>query len=107
MIHAQINRQNNQIIGFCLSGHADFGAYGQDIVCAAVSALSINVVNSLEQLALIKPYVEVNDVDGGYLKVKLAVKDSQDPKAQLLLQSFVLGLVDIEHNYQEFIQIED
>ena len=31
-----------------MEGHAGFAAYGNDIVCAAVSALVINTVNSIE-----------------------------------------------------------
>lgn len=107
MIHAQIRRQGSQISGFCLSGHAGSGAYGQDIVCAAVSVLAINTVNSLEKLALVKPKVEIDEVDGGYLSLELDAQDLADLKAQLLLQSFVLGLNDIERSYQEFIQIKD
>ena len=34
--------------GFAIQGHAGYAAYGSDIVCAAVSALSTNTVNSLE-----------------------------------------------------------
>jgi uncharacterized protein len=34
-----------------LTGHADAGKTGQDIVCAAVSAVSIGAVNGIEGLA--------------------------------------------------------
>ena len=40
MIKAKFNSQKNLITGFTLSGHADSGEYGHDIVCAAVSVLS-------------------------------------------------------------------
>lgn len=36
--------------GFTCSGHAGYAAYGEDIVCAAVSALVINTINSLEEI---------------------------------------------------------
>ncbi len=35
--------------GFLCSGHAGFARAGRDIVCAAVSVLVINTVNSIEQ----------------------------------------------------------
>ena len=36
--------------GFHSQDHAGYSAEGQDIVCAAVSALVINFVNSLDEL---------------------------------------------------------
>ena len=39
---------DNLITGYKLSGHADYSEYGSDIVCAAVSALVINTINSIE-----------------------------------------------------------
>ncbi len=43
MIRAQFTLDSNQrITSFKMTGHADSGPYGQDIVCAAVSALSIS-----------------------------------------------------------------
>ncbi len=45
MIRAQFTLDSNQrITSFKMTGHADSGPYGQDIVCAAVSALSISTV---------------------------------------------------------------
>ena len=38
----------NQCKGFRVSGHAGYGEQGEDIVCAAISALVINAVNSIE-----------------------------------------------------------
>ena len=32
------------------NGHAGYAEYGEDIVCAAVSVLTINTINSIEQL---------------------------------------------------------
>ena len=36
-------------MGFDVSGHAGYSEAGSDIVCAAVSALVINAVNSIEK----------------------------------------------------------
>ena len=36
--------------GFECNGHADFAAYGKDVVCAALSVLTINTINSIDQL---------------------------------------------------------
>ena len=51
MIHANIIR-NGKVIeeGFDITGHAGFAKAGEDIVCAAVSMLAINTINTLEKL---------------------------------------------------------
>ncbi|MDN3536947.1 ribosomal-processing cysteine protease Prp [Limosilactobacillus fermentum] len=38
-----------------MTGHAESGPDGQDIVCAAVSALTITTVNGLERVLKKKP----------------------------------------------------
>lgn len=105
MIQVHFNYRSDQIAGFKLKGHAESGPYGQDIVCAAVSALAINTVNSLEQLVHIKPYVIADDEEGGYMEMKLTNDQFQDSEVQLLLKSFELGLQDIEKNYDKYIEI--
>ena len=46
MIKGTFKRNDSgRIKTFELTGHADAGEYGSDIVCAAVSALTINTVN--------------------------------------------------------------
>ena len=58
MIQAAFDYDNaDRIIGFKLTGHADSSPYGSDIVCSAVSALSISTVNGLAAVASIKPVV--------------------------------------------------
>ena len=49
MIKVSIYKNDEgKMIGFRLSGHAGYAEHGQDIVCAAVSALVINAMNSIE-----------------------------------------------------------
>ena len=50
MVRVTILKDQKDICrGFETSGHAGYADKGQDIVCAAVSVLTINTVNSLEQ----------------------------------------------------------
>ena len=39
---------DGQALGFQISGHSGYAEAGSDIVCAAVSALAENTVNSIE-----------------------------------------------------------
>ena len=49
--------------GFHSQDHAGYSAEGQDIVCAAVSALVINFVNSLDELTDDHYQIDVNQED--------------------------------------------
>ncbi|GAB2487115.1 ribosomal-processing cysteine protease Prp [Alkalibacterium psychrotolerans] len=107
MIDIRFSFDKETIISVEMSGHAESGAYGQDIVCAAVSALSIGTVNSLIELAGIPLDVVSADEQGGYLKFSLP--DQLDYKqmetAQILLSSLHLSLKQTEEEYGEYLQI--
>ncbi|MBZ2404801.1 ribosomal-processing cysteine protease Prp [Liquorilactobacillus hordei] len=105
MIKASFFYSEGQLNGFELKGHADSGEYGQDIVCAAVSALAISTINGLEQLAKVQLYVDANEQNGGFLQARLADSAINDEAAQLLLTNFRLGIGDVTKNYSDYIEI--
>ena len=95
MITAVIYKNSEEdILGFRISGHAGYDRYGRDIICAAVSALSINTINSIEKFTTDRFAVEQSDGD---LKFKLVTDKA--PETQLLLKSFILGLESIRDTY--------
>ena len=42
---------HGNLLSFEITGHAGYGVEGEDIICAAVSVLAIETVNSVERLA--------------------------------------------------------
>ncbi len=102
MIRAEVRKHKGNYIGFEIKGHAGYAAENFDIVCAAVSALSINAVNSLEQFTDV-PF-ESEDRDG-FICVRF--QGDLSPEAKLLMDSLVLGLTDVEkglnHRYFKLI----
>ena len=48
MITVTIYKKSNQYLGFDINGHAGYAEEGSDIICAAVSVLSLNTLNSIE-----------------------------------------------------------
>ena len=85
------------------AGHADHGDYGQDIVCAAVSALAIATVNGLERVVKQPATITADHANGGLLKVS-----SIDPghDSQILMQTFLEAMLDIQEQYAENIDIK-
>lgn len=106
MINISIFREANQIIAFKLSGHAESGPYGYDLVCAGVSAVSFGAVNGIHVLCNIELEIEQVE-DGGYLYVALPTDLSTEvhTQAQLLLKAMIISLQTIEREYSQFIKI--
>lgn len=107
MIYAKFDFKDNLYTQFTLSGHAESGPYGHDLVCSAVSALTIGTANNLTRLADIEPKIEMNEEEGGFLRVTVpSISDEmKQHTVQLLLASLFYSLTDIEESYGEFISV--
>lgn len=82
--------------GFTCMGHAGFAQSGSDIVCAAISILVINTLNSIEELAHEKIITEIDEKKG---HIECHFPDEINEKTKLLMDSMVMGLKGIEQNY--------
>ena len=109
MIHIVINRAENGCIkGFTSRGHAGFADKGEDIVCAAVSMLVINTLNSIERLSpedlpIMKVYSDEKEGE-----IRCDFSDNPSEKALLLLDSMYYGLKDSEKNYgSKYIELTE
>lgn len=110
MIQVTFHRlKTNQIIYVELSGHAESGPHGHDIVCAAVSALSIGTINSLTELGKFALSTHVKEEKDGYLSFKLPIDLSSEQKqiAHILLESLFLSLTSVQEEYPDYITIEE
>ncbi|UOQ93863.1 ribosomal-processing cysteine protease Prp [Halobacillus shinanisalinarum] len=106
MINVSVFRLHGEITGFEISGHAESGPYGHDLVCAAVSAVSIGAVNAIVSLCEFEPEIS-QDGEGGYLKVTLPdnLDEAAHTKAQTLLEGMQVSLETIENEYSQYIKI--
>jgi len=99
MIDVIVFVKDGKYTGLKVSGHAEFEEEGKDIVCAAVSVLTMNLSNSLEQFCDDKFTVDCSD---GFFYLVL---HDRSEKSGVLLDSCILGLIDIGEEYSEFIKI--
>lgn len=108
MIHVTVNRTNNQITQFQVSGHADSGPYGYDLVCAGVSAIIFGSVNAVMELCEAELEIEQGD-EGGFLRVFVPnhVDTVKLDKIQLLFEGMLISLETIEREYSQFIKIQN
>ena len=91
MISVTAKRKQGVLCGFVVKGHAGFDVSGQDIICAAVSVLTINCSNSIEKFCLDE---FTTRSDEGFLEFEITTQVTEE--AQLLLSSLFLGLQGIE-----------
>ena len=97
MIHVTILRDRDKTIkGIEIKGHAGYAEYGQDVICAAVSALALNMANSVEAFTG-DHFVGSAAEDGGSFTFSFPKEIS--PESQLLMKSLVLGLESIRDDY--------
>ncbi|KRM62648.1 ribosomal protein [Paucilactobacillus vaccinostercus DSM 20634] len=104
MIKAIFSQNATGVIdGFSVTGHADSGPYGQDIVCAAVSGLSITIINGLQQVVGENPKVTLDEENGGLMMVS-QLSDKHD--TQILLKTFYNGILDMAESYSDFLTVK-
>ena len=104
MIRVDIHRNSRgQIYGFTAQNH------GKSIVCAAVSALILNAVNSVEAFTEEAMSVETPDNDTGFITLRLpGIEAGNDNReVDLLLSSMLLGLNHIKEQYPSQVFIDD
>jgi len=90
--------------GFSCSGHAGFAAVGSDIVCAAVSALTQTTILALEQLVNLDLNVTAEEA---FLKCVWENAPETIAKSNLLLQAMILGLLEIQSQYPEYLSLSE
>ena len=70
MIEAEFLNYNGALVGFSVSGHADAGVFGRDIVCAAVSSAVMLTANIITDFLYCKA-----DVKDQGNRIMLVLKD--------------------------------
>ena len=96
--------EKNECVGFDSFGHAGFAEEGQDIVCAAVSILTINTINAIETFTKNEADIETDEEHG---MIRYRVKGEPAKETILLLETMILGLQTMvdDENYEEYIDL--
>ncbi len=95
---------DNVVRRFCIEGHAGFDKAGKDIVCSAISMLTLNTINALEKLT-----DDGFKVDADEKKASISFELTQDEpskEAVVLLEALVMGYVGVNNEYgKRYIKI--
>ncbi len=91
-----VNRHDS---GINITGHAHYAEPGKDIVCAGISALVQNLIQSIEELTTdqIQYVMSPGKVDINF--------GNLSERAQLLADSFFVGVGLIADNYPDNVKV--
>ena len=95
-------RADKSYVGLRAAGHAGYAPWGQDIVCAGVSALVTNLINSIERFTG-EPIKTESDESRGLMQFRFLGIPNES--ASLLMESCILGLGAIEREHRDFIRL--
>lgn len=104
MVKVWFIREGDEICGFSIKGHAGFREHGRDIICAAISAISQQVVIGIVNYLKIDAKPEIKD---GFLQIDLREIDRSEWKRELdtLFQSMYMMLLQIEEQYPKQLRL--
>ena len=85
--------------GIMVNGHAGYAEPGKDIVCAGVSVLTQNLINSIEALTRDEIFYEVAPA-----QINIDYKNLSK-QSKLLIDSFFIGVSEIQRAYPDYVQI--
>ena len=104
MITITIYQNREDVTGFRCIGHSGYAESGSDIICAGVSALVINTINSIDALTTSSFHLDTEEESG---LIDFTFEEVADHDAQLLVESMILGLQGIRNDYgNEFIILD-
>ena len=96
--------QNQEVERFFCTGHAGYAESGSDIVCAGISTLVINTINSIEAFTSVAFVCEADEESGD---IDFRFTESISSDAALLIESMILGLKGIQNDYGKKFLILD
>ncbi|MEN9819537.1 MAG: hypothetical protein RL379_315 [Bacillota bacterium] len=98
MIQVNIIRSNERYRMMKVTGHANSAPYGEDLVCAAVSAVMTGGMNALNLKA-----VKVKNIEG---LSEIQVTNPQDQANQSVIHVLAIQLQTIANDYPKYIRIQ-
>lgn len=85
--------------GIMISGHAGYAPTGSDIVCAGVTALTQELIRSMEGLT--DDRIET-DIGSGMASIQYG---DLSEKGKLLIDSFFIGICMIAEEFPDYVRI--
>lgn len=107
MTKAVFTVKEGRIVRIDVNGHTGYAVAGEDVVCAALSAVLQGAVLGVMQVAKARVEYRVDD-DKGQMKFALVAGQDQQilHDAEVILRSALVAVKDIAEGYSQFVKVE-
>ena len=103
MIKAKFLTLNSgEIIGFNITGHANYSEHGKDIVCSAVSSAVYMAANIITELLKVNAEIDINEKCGS---MYVSVPYNEIGRCGLILEGLKMHLLMLEEAYSKHIKV--
>lgn len=100
MISVKFFLKQNELVGFSVSGHANFAERGEDIVCSAVTSAVQMACNTVTEI--VKEPAKVKVLEN---EITLEVTGVPSARVKAVLEGLELHLKLLQEDYKETIQL--
>ena len=104
MTRCEFFTEDERITGFSVSGHSGYAEAGQDIVCAAISAVVTMAEATINEVCGAKAKVRVKEEDAR-ITLTLPVSCDEEESVQAVLAGMLLTLCSFRDQYPDYIEV--
>ena len=106
MITVTVIRESGAPVGVTVSGHAGMGEYGEDLVCAAVSAVVQTAILGITEVCHIPAGVSIEEGKTHCILTSDATKEQLE-KAVIVFDTMLTGLKSIQASYPKTLKFRN
>ena len=104
MTKCEFFTEEDRITGFSVSGHSGYAEAGQDIVCAAISAIVTMAEATINDVCGAKAKVRVKEEDAR-ITLTLPAACDEEESVQAVLAGMLLTLCNMRDEYPDYIEV--
>ena len=104
MTRCEFFTEGDRITGFSISGHSGYAEAGQDIVCAAISAVVTMAEATINDVCGAKAKVRVGENEAR-ITLKLPKTCDEEETVQAVLAGMMVTLINLQEDYSDFIEV--
>ncbi|MBO5892571.1 MAG: ribosomal-processing cysteine protease Prp [Oscillospiraceae bacterium] len=104
MTRCEFYTEEDRITGFSISGHSGYDENGQDIVCAAITAVVTMAEATINDVCGAKAKVRVKEEDAR-ITLTLPTSCDEEESVQAVLAGMLLTLCSMRDDYPDYIEV--
>ena len=104
MTRCEFYTEEDRITGFSISGHSGYDENGQDIVCAAITAVVTMAEATINDVCGAKAKVRVKEEDAR-ISLTLPTSCDEEESVQAVLAGLLLYLCNLRDDYPDYIEV--